>query len=260
MRAGFVIVVLALQLPWLALAQGLESTRAFAFDRGLTDVAEPFAPTGNPALLYQPSYFRFYADWQRSEVSSYLMALSYPLSVRFGLGLAWSTLRLQEAVVSPMATFNLSHMKQSFLLGLGKRGREQWGQQLEVTYEARRLSFLGGNRDAPAPIDSDQRIRGCYRLGIFQPLTSAVMLGVMTPSLITYEYHAFPAGNHPGETSIQFGDPIEKQKWMPRLALQWRPPAPVALAVSNRSLDGEEQAQFAAELRFIPSLSSTVAF
>ncbi|NUO82064.1 hypothetical protein HUU05_18480 [candidate division KSB1 bacterium] len=84
-------------------AQNLEASRAFAFDRGLVESAEPFAPTGNPALLSQRTDFRFYMEWQHADVNSYLMSLSYPLSARLGLGLAWFTLRRQEVRILPEA-------------------------------------------------------------------------------------------------------------------------------------------------------------
>ncbi len=257
------VLVLSTALSLLALAtlraQTLEAVRAFAFDLGLVDSSEPFAPTGNPALLYQRTDFRFYAEWQRANANSYLLSLSYPLSARLGLGLAWFTLRRQDLRILPEAAFNASFTQQKFLLALGAGGRIPWGHQLEVTYEANRALLLTGNPNAAPPFDDDQRIRLSYRLGFSQPLTPNLTLGFITPALVTYQYRTFLTGNRPTEAKMQFGEPLADRIWTPRFGLKWQPFAPLAFAFSNRPLESGARVQGAAELRALKKMRATFA-
>jgi hypothetical protein len=241
-------------------AQTIESTRAFAFDRGLIDASEPFSPAGNPALLFERQSFRFYAEWQRANTNSYLMSFAYPLSAKMGLGLTWHSLRTSGFQVFPNAAFSTSYTKQTFLLGLGSKGRMQWGQQFEVTLEANRAFLLTGDQDARPPFLNDQRIRFIYRLGFYQEISPHVSCGLLTPPLIRFDYRSFLDAPLPAQSSLTFGEPTRHRIWTPRIAVKWQPNEFAALALSSRSLEVETDTQLAAELHLLKNFNLTAAF
>ncbi len=260
MRQGILIIAALLSLPASDSAQNLAPIRAFAFDRGLVDIAEPYAPAGNPALLFERQAFRFYAEWQHANVNAYLMALSYPLSAKMGLGLAWHTWRTQDIHLSPAAAFNTSYTEQTFLISFGSRGRTPWGQQIEVTFAANRAALLTGPPETPPPFDNDQSIRLIYRLGFYHEISPQLAFGLLTPALLRYSYRTFLDSPRPSETRIAFNEPNHMRIWMPRAAVKWQPYEFWSLALSSRSLEEETDMQLATELRLLKNFNLTAAF
>ncbi|MCI0697503.1 hypothetical protein L0337_36530 [candidate division KSB1 bacterium] len=260
MRCWFITIAALLFLQPGSFAQSLEPIRAFAFDRGLVDTAEPFAPAGNPALLFERQAFRFYAEWQHANINAYLMALSYPLSAKMGLGLAWHSWRTQGIHLSPAAAFNTSYTEQTFLVSFGARGRTPWGQQIEVTFAANRAALLTGPPQTPPPFDNDQSIRLIYRLGFYHEVSPQLAFGLLTPALFRYSYRTFLDSPRPSETRIAFNEPTHTRIWMPRAAVKWQPIEFLALASSTRSLEEETDTQLATELRLLKNFNLTAAF
>jgi hypothetical protein len=260
MRQLIIPLITLCSLPCVAFAQSLAPIRAFAFDRGLVDISEPYAPTGNPALLFERRAFRFYAEWQHANINSYLMALSYPLSAKMGLGLAWLSWRTQDIHLSSAAAFNTSYTEQTFLVSFGSRGRTPWGQQIEVTFAANRAALLTGPLETPPPFDNDQSVRLIYRLGFYHEVSPRLAFGLLTPALIRYSYRTFLDSPRPSESRIAFNEPTHTRIWVPRVAMKWQPFEFWALAVSTRSLEEETDAQLATDLRLLKNFNLTAAF
>jgi hypothetical protein len=260
MRCWFITIAVLLFLQPLSFAQSLVPIRAFAFDRGLVDIAEPYAPAGNPALLFERQAFRFYAEWQRANINAYLMALSYPLSAKMGLGLAWLSWRTQDIHLSSAAAFNTSYTEQTFLVSFGSRGRTPWGQQIEVTLAANRAALLTGPPETPPPFDNDQSIRLIYRLGFYHEVSPQLAFGLLTPALFRYSYRTFLDSPRPSETKIAFNEPTYTRIGALHAAVKWQPYKSWTLALSTRSLEEETDAQLATELRLLKKFSLTAAF
>jgi hypothetical protein len=249
-----------LSWPLIVTAQSLESARAFAFDRGLVEVTEPYAAIANPALLFERDLFRFYAEWQHTGKSAYLLALAYPLSAKMGFGLAWHAQRRQDFYVTSPAVFSTSYARQTFLFSLGFHGHTRWGQQFEATLEANRATRLTDSPLVKPPFGNDQRVRLIYRLGFYREFSSQWAIGLLTPPLINFSYRTFLEAPRPNETGLDFGKEPGTRVGTPRVALQWQPREFLRFAFSNRSTEGKTNAQLAIELRLTRNLYWTSAY
>ena len=80
----YLIFVLVVCCQVKSFSQNLETTRAFAYDRGMISASEPFAPTGNPALLSLKNNLRFNLEYYHTNTDNYSISLTYPLTYAVG--------------------------------------------------------------------------------------------------------------------------------------------------------------------------------
>ncbi len=259
----FFLLGLFLFFPYLSnlYAQTIQSARSHAFDRGLVDISEPYAPVGNPALLASRSFFRFNGELHSQAQSAYLVSLSNPVSVGTALGLAGYVLT-GESVKNLMPGFaRINQNKQTFLLSLGhNRNGIKWGQQLEGIIESEEINFFGDNGTTNLQFGDTQNITLGYRMGFFHALGNNLSVGFLSPPIVRYKNRTFIDSDRKSDSTVRFWQENESNTIIPMLALRWQALESLSLAVSNRSREGEKDFQFAANTKFLGNFDLTAAF
>ena len=239
----YIIILFALFSVNL-MAHETENGRAIAFDRGLTSASEPFAPSGNPALLTLKDRFRFHVEYINSSRSSYNLSMIYPVSPFTNFGISYSSQDRDEIKNISQGVFRVIQKNQTFLFSLGHNSFVRWGQHFEINFAMNRFSTItSGSLQAP-PYDNDQILQCSYRLGLFKELSSTFSIGLLTPSVLQFEYHTFDQKNKAADTKFSF---FHERKG-PMGALRWTPDSRFNFVLSNRSKYGENDLQLASEV------------
>ena len=123
-------------------SQSLETTRAFAYDRGLLCASEPFAPTGNPALLSLKNNLRFNLEYYHTEPDNYSISLIYPLTSSTGLGIYYTSRYDDNVFNISSGAFEVIQRNQTFLISLGHDYLFRFGQQIEVDFDLNRYTTI----------------------------------------------------------------------------------------------------------------------
>jgi hypothetical protein len=229
-------------------SQKVETCRAFAYDRGLINTLEPFAPSGNPALLAFTNTSRLNVEFYKTDDNDYSISLVYPLSSITGLGMLYSSKNQDDVFHLSHGIFETVNRNQLVVLSLGHNYIFQFGQQLELNFNLNRYSVVQATNDRDFPFDNDQRMRFSYRLGFFKNVKN-IALGFLSPPLLHYEYHSFSESNRAPESTWKFFQESEPETRRPLFALGWNYTAHWAFAVSNRSKYGHNDLQLAFEFK-----------
>ncbi len=252
------IILALLAYGGAALAQSLESARSLAFDHGLVDDAAPFSASSNPALL-SPSSFRFYGELQHTSNTAFLVSIAYPVSSNTGMSLSWHTQTKLAIQTLPSVVIGIEEEKQSFLISLGHRHPINWGQQVEMTFESGSKTFQFGSEVDENFFDDSQSFVLKYRLGVRHQFSDNLAFGLFTPPLVSYRYHTVNTPNRPRETKLTYWEETETGSNLPLAAVMWKPLSTLAFALSNRSLAGETDFQFAVEKKLSSRFAVTTA-
>lgn len=228
-------VSICLLLPVVGIAQNtIESVQSFLCDRGLVRYHRSWVPLENPALLSRQDGMRLHVELHR--ISNQFLSLNFasPLSSQSGLGLAWFSQTQNRMVSEGNDILNQTWKDQTFFFNLGLRHPFIWGHQLEVLNSQRVAYPLGLN---PKPRTS-QVIAVSYRVGVYQPISKSLRLGLVSPPLVYFQYHVFPEGGQEPEMQVHWLHEPATETWLPLVALEWQWTDKIETFVSNRAKTG----------------------
>ncbi|MCD4692508.1 MAG: transglutaminase-like domain-containing protein [Calditrichales bacterium] len=225
----------------------------------MINISEPYAPAGNPALLSLRNSFRFNVELYRAVTNDYNISLSYPLSSFTGLGISYFSKANDEIHNISSGIFEVINKNQTFLFSLGHDFLFRWGQQIEIDFELNRYSTISLINSEKIPFLNDQKIILFYRIGFYKQLLDQFSIGILSPPIINLEYHTFAESEKPAETNFNFWKEQRTKTKLPLIAVQWNPSPNFALALSNRSKSGENNAQLASEIN-LKKFTLTAAF
>jgi hypothetical protein len=224
-------------------AHEYEHAKAVAFDRGLTSVYEPFAPSNNPALLTLKDRFRFHVESVNPGFNSFALSLVYPVSPFTGFGFTYFSKNRDTIKDVPQGIYRVIQKDQSFLFSLGYNSWIKWGQFFELNYSMNRFSTLSAGTRQQSPFSNDQYIKCSYRLGLFKSLAKGISVGILTAPILQFNHQMFEDSEKSAESNLSF---FEK-KISPMAAIQWNASGWLSLALSNRSKYGRDDVQLAFE-------------
>ncbi len=240
-------IVFILIFPIIGLSQYVETVRAFVYDRGLLSAAEPFAPTGNPALLSLKNDVRLNLEYYRTNVDNYSLSLLCPLSSASGLGIFYSSRYDDEMHNLSFGAFEVVQKKQTFLVSLGHYYVFRFGQQIEFDFELRRYSTIYMTENSDVPFSNDQLFVCSYRLGHYQQFWDNFTLGFLTPPILPYQYRCYSLSEISPRTAWFFWHETTAQTKVPLVAIEWKVLPDLGFLLSKRSKSGKENLQLAVE-------------
>ena len=245
----FLIVFSVLFFPANIFSQNPETTRSFAYDRGLLNASEPFAPTGNPALVSLKDNLRFNLEYYHTEVDNYSLSLLYPLSSSTGLGIYYSSRYNDNVFNLSSGVFEVIQRNQSFLISLGHDYLFRFGQQIEVDFDLNRYSTIYTTDDETIPFSNDQLFNCSYRFGFYRQIFDNLTFGFLTPPLFQFQYQSFIASDTTAKSTWYFWHESSQRTNLPLMAVEWKAFNNLNIAFSNRTKSGRDNFQIASEFR-----------
>jgi hypothetical protein len=230
-------------------SQNLETTRAFAYDRGIISASDPFAPTGNPALLSLKNNLRFNLEYYHTNTDNYSISLTYPLTSSTGLGIYYTSRYDDNVFNISSGAFEVIQRNQTFLISLGHDYLFRFGQQIEVDFDLNRYSTIHMIENEDLPFSNDQLFTCSYRVGFYKQLFDKIKLGVLTPPLFQFHYNSFIDSTINPKSTWNFWHESSCQTNMPLLAIEWKLLHNLGLVLSNRSKFRKNNFQLASEFR-----------
>jgi hypothetical protein len=245
----YLIFVLVVCCQVKSFSQNLETTRAFAYDRGMISASEPFAPTGNPALLSLKNNLRFNLEYYHTNTDNYSISLTYPLTSSTGLGIYYTSRYDDNVFNISSGAFEVIQRNQTFLISLGHDYLFRFGQQIEVDFDLNRYSTIHMIENETSPFSNDQLFTCSYRLGFYKQLFDKIKLGILTPPLFQFHYNSFIDSTINPKANWNFWQESSCQTNMLLLAIEWKLLPNLGLVLSNRSKFQKNNFQLASEFR-----------